>query len=368
MAIEFKGFRVGPAAATPSPWGAHQVQAWAAASFGPNADVSAAIGAQEIAGIRIDQHGLGFTGYAANPPQPTDTLKVRINGGDEIDTGLVAEPGSVLAAPTVRTRRNVYKLGPGDWPDTLLWYARAVKALKARALADRTSWRFMAAIHGINRSVWDGYNITRPLPNDPAPSAADVATYFDQCQHQSWYFLPWHRGYLQAFEDLIRAAIRDLGGPHATWALPYWNYMNAGENVLPPAFRSPDWPDGTGDNPLFVTQRYGELSGATPFDFKTVNGRTRMLDALAERRFTGPGGGGSPGFGGVKTGFSWSGTTNGLIESFPHNLVHVLIGRSNSAGLGLMTDPDTAALDPIFWLHHCNIDRLWEAWSRTTPP
>jgi tyrosinase len=22
----------------------------------------------------------------------------------------------------------------------------------------------------------------------------------------------------------------------------------------------------------------------------------------------------------------------------------------------------TAALDPIFWLHHCNIDRLWEAW------
>lgn len=21
-----------------------------------------------------------------------------------------------------------------------------------------------------------------------------------------------------------------------------------------------------------------------------------------------------------------------------------------------------AALDPIFWLHHCNIDRLWEVW------
>jgi tyrosinase len=27
-----------------------------------------------------------------------------------------------------------------------------------------------------------------------------------------------------------------------------------------------------------------------------------------------------------------------------------------------MTDPDTAALDPIFWLHHANIDRLWETW------
>jgi tyrosinase len=30
-----------------------------------------------------------------------------------------------------------------------------------------------------------------------------------------------------------------------------------------------------------------------------------------------------------------------------------------------MTDPDTAALDPIFWLHHSNIDRLWEVWRQS---
>lgn len=23
-----------------------------------------------------------------------------------------------------------------------------------------------------------------------------------------------------------------------------------------------------------------------------------------------------------------------------------------------------APLDPIFWLHHCNIDRLWQEWLR----
>lgn len=28
-----------------------------------------------------------------------------------------------------------------------------------------------------------------------------------------------------------------------------------------------------------------------------------------------------------------------------------------------MADPDTAGLDPAFWLHHCNIDRLWEVWK-----
>jgi tyrosinase len=27
-----------------------------------------------------------------------------------------------------------------------------------------------------------------------------------------------------------------------------------------------------------------------------------------------------------------------------------------------MSDPDCAARDPIFWLHHANIDRLWQAW------
>jgi tyrosinase len=29
-----------------------------------------------------------------------------------------------------------------------------------------------------------------------------------------------------------------------------------------------------------------------------------------------------------------------------------------------MINPDTAALDPIFWLHHANIDRLWAVWNR----
>ena len=32
-----------------------------------------------------------------------------------------------------------------------------------------------------------------------------------------------------------------------------------------------------------------------------------------------------------------------------------------------MQDPDLAALDPIFWLHHSNIDRLWEVWMACDP-
>src|SRR5262245_66460961 len=29
-----------------------------------------------------------------------------------------------------------------------------------------------------------------------------------------------------------------------------------------------------------------------------------------------------------------------------------------------MSHPDTAGLEPIFWLHHANIDRLWEVWRQ----
>ena len=47
----------------------------------------------------------------------------------------------------------------------------------------------------------------------------------------------------------------------------------------------------------------------------------------------------------------------------PHNNVHGLIGGHG----GLMTRPASAALDPIFWLHHANIDRLWQTWNQGPP-
>lgn len=67
-----------------------------------------------------------------------------------------------------------------------------------------------------------------------------------------------------------------------------------------------------------------------------------------------------PGFGGPKTGF-WHGGTyqSGNLEDNPHNFVHVDVGGRR----GLMSDPGTAALDPIFYLHHANIDRMWAKWN-----
>jgi tyrosinase len=72
-----------------------------------------------------------------------------------------------------------------------------------------------------------------------------------------------------------------------------------------------------------------------------------------------------PGFGGPQTGFSHDGNISGNLESNPHNQVHVDVGGINSDQTvwGLMSDPGIAALDPIFYLHHSNIDRMWAAWN-----
>lgn len=46
-----------------------------------------------------------------------------------------------------------------------------------------------------------------------------------------------------------------------------------------------------------------------------------------------------------------------------HNGMHGWIGGSGSAGAGHMSHPDASPHDPFFYLHHCNIDRLWAMWQ-----
>jgi tyrosinase len=259
------------------------------------------------------------------------------------------------------TRQNVYHLG-GDWADTILWYARSVARMQQRSLDDQLSWGFYAAIHGFDRARWQQVRAA----TTPLPTSGVQATFWNQCQHGSWYFLPWHRGYLHALEANLRAIVIELDGP-ADWALPYWNYFAAGESTLPPAFASPDWPDGTGDNPLFTWARFGpDGKGHVHVPLDQVN-----LLAIGDPDFTGVSSGGSPGFGGVDTGFSHGGRLHGGIETQPHDYVHGLVGGRDAKDatlMGAMSDPRTAALDPIFWLHHANIDRLWEAWTSAGPP
>jgi len=250
---------------------------------------------------------------------------------------------------TVRQRQDVLRLA--TWDSTLLWYAKAVAAMRQRPATDPTSWNYQAAMHGFNAQLaaWQGIG--------PLPPAGDRAEYWNQCQHGSWYFLPWHRMYLAYFEQIVATAIADLGGP-ADWALPFWNYSDTSHpdaRALPAAFAATGTPFSPNSNPLHMPGRVLGSPGHA-----TMPARDVGLGALAQASYVADVHGGSPGFGGPRTAFSHAGGQHGALEHQPHDLVHVDVA-------GVMADPRTAALDPIFWLHHANIDRLWEVWLRATP-
>jgi hypothetical protein len=225
--------------------------------------------------------------------------------------------------------------------------------MRSRPATDPTSWTYQAAMHG-----------TYATP----PSGA----LWNQCQHGTWYFLPWHRMYLYWFERIVRKAAVAAGAPD-DWALPYWNYSaGAPANQLPPAFRQPTWNPGTGEepNPLYTTAR--NTSPDINAGAALPTSATSFATAYSYVNFTGTP---APGFGGPQTGFSHEPTAFGALENQPHNIVHVLVGGDSipPCSSGWMSDPNCAAQDPIFWLHHANIDRLWTNWlalggGRADPP
>ena len=230
---------------------------------------------------------------------------------------------------TTPLRRAVSTLARpgGRSPAELVDYAEGFKKMKALGNDKVNSLFYQAAIHGL-----DG----EPHRRNPD---------FDWCQHQSWFFFPWHRMYLVEFERIIGSLI---GKP--SWRIPYWDYTadsslpSSPTWSMPPEFVSPP----SSANPLFVRRRATSLT-KDEREWETAMRATVFASPpiLAN------------GFGGgeVTTPAQFAGMRTGTAEGQPHNTVHRIVG-------GLMRDPFTAARDPIFWLHHACIDRLWEIWLR----
>ena len=164
-------------------------------------------------------------------------------------------------------------------------------------------------------------------PNDRRSWLYWTNIHVNSCLHDVPYFLAWHRGYLHYFQETLR-----MVSGNNNLMVPYWDYYR--NPIMPVEFTDPAC-----ENPLYVTGR--------------VN--TNVFSSLALQPF-------SPTY----TDFQ-RGTRNSFevqIEWRPHGLFHNVVG-------GVMARLD-AAMDPIFWLHHSQIDRLWTAWvaagaGRTMP-
>jgi len=208
------------------------------------------------------------------------------------------------ADAAVRVRKNIFDLSPAE----LAAFERGVAVMKSRPATDRTSWQFQANIHG-------------------APGAAGNNDLWRSCEHGTSHFLPWHRAYLLEFESILREASGD-----PSLSLPYWDWMT--QAALPAPLRNPA-------SPLYDATR--SINGNVRLDQDVI--LADAAQAMAQRIFARVLTGGTEGF-------------TFLLEGSPHGFVHSQIG-------GNMGFVPTAARDPVFWLHHCNIDRMWEAWILT---
>jgi tyrosinase len=242
-------------------------------------------------------------------------------------------------------RQDIWKLEqqqPGH-PITKA-YASAIAVMKGLDSNKPTSLAYQAAVHG----------------------GAVQDKFLSQCQHHTWFFLSWHRLYLYWFEQIVRKIIQGLDDvddqTKDTWALPYWNYWDTRPpeqatqppfvSSLPVPFRDPPNP---ATNPLFLQQRNRNINRGFLINPLATSAELALLETEFSRPVM-PGV--PPGFGGPPVGLhhGFDGP-QGPLERTPHGAVHGAVG-------GFMGDPDTAGLDPIFWLHHANIDRLWDVWLK----
>jgi len=257
----------------------------------------------------------------------------------------------VAAQPlTPHVRKSVLTLSDTE----LEAYREVVRSMQALPVSDPRSWRYQAGIH-LYVEPEDVEAATSLTPAEKAEALPFALTPPPHAQqHDTWaqchesdpdrVFLLWHRVYLHYFERIARAVSNQ-----PDFALPYWDYTkgsrtNDGPLRLPAAFRPEQYvpPGGTASqtNPLFALRKPAINAGA-PLEPTVVS-----LAALGEPTFED---------------FALA------LEFTPHNAIHGAIGKDRT-GL-LMGLTVWAAQDPIFWLHHANIDRLWECWKQlgTTP-
>jgi tyrosinase len=256
---------------------------------------------------------------------------------------------SLLAQPSSSTRVRFDAYSP-EGKAMLRLYAAAVKKMKTLPEGHPHNWNFQWYTHWVRGTeINNATKVAEIQRIYTSPSAWKTLAeeMWNTCQGHGPgmdpdLFLPWHRAYLHCFEDIVR----NLSGEES-FTLPYWNYSTTDESrrgKIPPEFRQ----EGHADfGSLYVKDRNPGVNAGRPIH-KDQNGNDLPGDRLntgALSQCTYQRQGALPGF-------------CRALDGGLHGHVHVLLGTRTNMGF-----VPTAANDPIFWLHHSNIDRLWASWN-----
>jgi len=199
--------------------------------------------------------------------------------------------------------------------------------------------------------------------------------------HQTGFFFPWHRAYTYAFESALKTKCGYKG------TQPYWDWTAHTEDFSNSPFWNPSLTNGLGTNG--DPNNHGELfDGGFSKDFflayPTPHKLRRNITMQPWKSIINP----DPAFdpnrfanttftkGEVTkmvTGFV--GDLNGFQDYFSwlqgaHTAVHFIVGAdmlgtcTYDAPASCVGGPKWASNDPIFFMHHAIVDKIWYDWQR----
>ena len=203
---------------------------------------------------------------------------------------------------SIRYRRNINCLSSEQLHDL----REAYQGLYDMPEAAADSFATLGGIHGLPLPMW--------------------------CDHGSPGFLTWHRAYMKAFEKALQSVKCDV-------MLPFWNWSSGPTTGVPAACAAPTYVNRAGDtvpNPLYsgpIATAAGGGATSRRADIDTTMFGDIATTAQAAMSST--------------TFASFQSALNG-----PHGVLHARTG-------GEMGSVPLAGFDPILFLHHCNVDRLW---------
>ncbi len=234
----------------------------------------------------------------------------------------------------------------------------AIGKMKGLPCDNSTSWYYQGGIHWVPDDAADGSKLqnANPFCNSYNGTSAQLKAAWDNCTHQQGmelHFLIWHRLFIYYLEDIVRA----ISGK-ADFALPYWNYVDKKNALMPPVFADKK-------SNLYEPGRCIVLNQGKPIENKEY-GPGSDLDITALMNNT------------------LYSVFNSTMDAAPHGAMHNYIGGAtdeevlfdriyqvtlkDSSGVGqgsVMAQVPSAAFDPIFWVHHAEIDYLWQQWMNS---
>jgi len=246
-------------------------------------------------------------------------------------------------------------------------------------LTDDEKKRFVTALLGVNamdsvlhpgaQSRYDDFVETHLL------AMHDMDTMLmrpESWGHLDSVFLPWHRELLYRFEELLQSIDSSV-------TIPYWDWTRAkaAGDAGYPFTHNFLGVDGTDSNSDRVEREGGAPSPYPyPFDPQTWSTSLTVFDPdnslnFFQRRFgersDAPD---LPSNDTVETGTetTFRNAISGAIAYTAHRArcedLHNLVHRYVGGNMLLATSPN----DPIFFLHHANIDRMWSIWQKKVAP